>query len=71
MHTLHIDVKDSVYEHVIYLLQSMKDVHIKKDSITKQEPTLLERVQEADDDIKQGRVSEFDFNAFKKDLDEL
>jgi lipopolysaccharide biosynthesis protein len=71
MHTLHIDVKDSVYEHVIYLLQSMKDVHIKKDSITKQEPTLLERVQEADDDIKHGRVSGFDFNAFKKDLDEL
>jgi len=73
MHSLRIDVNDKAYHHVLYLLNNIHDVQIKEDIIVPNEKkeSLMDRVQASEEDIKQGRVSDFDFNQFVSQLDEL
>ncbi len=69
MHTLKINVDNEAYAHLIYLLNDMSNVEIIEDNIVQERGELLKRVAKSQSDIKNGRVSDFDFESFKKDID--
>jgi predicted CopG family antitoxin len=69
MHTLKINVQDEAYSHLIYILESMSSVEVTEDIINRKEDKLSKRVNLSCDDIQNGKVSDFDFDSFKKDLD--
>jgi hypothetical protein len=48
----------------------MSNVEITEDSIIDDRDELLKRVGSSQKDIKDGRVSNFDFESLKKDIDE-
>ena len=69
MHNLRINVNNEAYNHLIYLLNDMSNVEIIEDNIVADREEFLKRVKSSDNDIKNGQVSDFDFNSFEKDLD--
>ena len=73
MHSLKINVNNEAYTHLIYILNEMSNVEITEDKIIKidKRSQFLQRVKKSDDDIKNGRVSDFDFDDFLKDIDEI
>ncbi|SHO80817.1 hypothetical protein MNB_SV-15-466 [hydrothermal vent metagenome] len=73
MHSLKINVNNEAYNHLIYILNEMSNVEIKEDKIIKidKKKKFLQRVKKSDNDIKNGRVSDFNFDDFLKDIDEI
>ena len=73
MHSLKINVNNEAYNHLIYILNEMSNVEITEDKIIKidKRNKFLKRVEKSDNDIRNGHVSDFNFNEFKKELDEL
>jgi len=69
MHTLRINVNDEAYNHLIYILNDMSNVEITEDRVVDNRDKLIKRVNSSMEDIKNGRVSDFDFESFKKDID--
>ncbi len=61
MHSLKINVNNEAYEHLLYIIKNISDIQIVED---KNREEFLSRVKSSKEDIKEDRVSNFNFDEF-------
>ena len=77
MHSLKINVNNEAYEHLLYIIKNISDIQIVEDEIieesieNKNREEFLSRVKSSKEDIKKGRVSDFNFDKFLEEINDV
>lgn len=77
MHNLILNVNDEAYEHLLYFIKNISTIQIVEDKIidenieNKNREEFLNRIKSSKDDIKNGRVSDFNFDKFLEEIDNV
>lgn len=69
MHSVTVNIGDSDYKSFLEFVKSRKYIEIIEDSELENREDFIDRINSSKDDIKDGRVSDFDFNSFVNELD--